>query len=72
MRYVSDKARPLCCAGLALGIEAADEVTLDDARTMIDSNIMGVVAFTRAFTPGMRSRNRGHVINISSIAAHEA
>jgi NADP-dependent 3-hydroxy acid dehydrogenase YdfG len=59
-------------AGLALGVEAADEVDLDDARTMLESNVLSVVGFTRAFTPGMRARNRGHVINISSVAAQEA
>jgi 3-hydroxy acid dehydrogenase / malonic semialdehyde reductase len=59
-------------AGLALGIEACDEVTMEDAENMIQSNITSVVAFTRAFVPGMRSRNQGHLINMSSIAAHEA
>lgn len=59
-------------AGLALGIDPADEVDLNDARAMIESNVMAVIAFTKAFTRGMRERNRGHIINMSSIAGHES
>lgn len=59
-------------AGLALGTQTVDEVDLQDARTMIESNVLSVVAFLRAFTPGMRARNAGHIVNMSSIAAHES
>lgn len=59
-------------AGLALGLEPADHVDLEDARTMIDSNIMGVISFTKAFGPAMRKRNKGHIVNMGSIAGHEA
>ena len=59
-------------AGLALGVDAADAVNMDDARTMLDTNILSVVACTRAFAPGMRARNKGHVVNMSSVAAHES
>jgi len=59
-------------AGLALGTEAVDTNSISDAITVVNTNIMGVVAFTRAFASGMRERDRGHIVNISSIAGHEA
>jgi 3-hydroxy acid dehydrogenase / malonic semialdehyde reductase len=59
-------------AGLALGVDPVDALSMDEAQTMIDSNVTSVVAFTRAFVPGMRARDRGHIINMSSIAAHES
>lgn len=55
-------------AGLALGMEPAHEANLDDWYEMIDTNIKGLVTVTRLILPGMVERNRGHIINIGSIA----
>jgi 3-hydroxy acid dehydrogenase/malonic semialdehyde reductase len=55
-------------AGLALGLEAAYEANVDDWDTMIDTNLKGLAYVTRAVLPGMVARNRGHVINLGSIA----
>lgn len=55
-------------AGLALGLEPAHQVDLDDWDTMVDTNIKGVMYCTRFILPGMVARNRGHIINISSTA----
>lgn len=55
-------------AGLALGLEPAQAADLDDWETMIDTNLKGLMYLTRAFLPGMVERNRGHVVNISSVA----
>ncbi len=57
-------------AGLALGLEPAWAANPDDWETMVDTNIKGVMYCTRAVLPGMVARNRGHVVNISSTAAH--
>ena len=38
---------------------------------MLQTNIAALMHFTRTFAPPMVARNRGHIINISSIAAHE-
>lgn len=56
-------------AGLSLGLEPAYETDLDDWETMVDTNIKGLMYFTRLVMPGMVRRNRGHIINIGSIAA---
>lgn len=55
-------------AGLALGLELAPKANLDDWDTMIDTNIKGVVYCTRAILPGMVARDRGHVVNLGSVA----
>lgn len=55
-------------AGLALGLEPAHQVDLDDWDTMVDTNIKGVMYCTRFVLPGMVARNSGHIVNISSTA----
>jgi NADP-dependent 3-hydroxy acid dehydrogenase YdfG len=55
-------------AGLALGLEPAHQVSLDDWDTMVDTNIKGLMYCTRFILPGMVARNRGHIVNISSTA----
>jgi 3-hydroxy acid dehydrogenase/malonic semialdehyde reductase len=55
-------------AGLALGLGAAQAASLDDWDEMVDTNIKGVMYLTRAMLPGMVARNRGHVINLGSVA----
>lgn len=55
-------------AGLALGLEPAQQASLDDWDTMIDTNIKGLTYMTRCLLPGMVARNRGHIINIGSTA----
>lgn len=55
-------------AGLALGLEGAQDADLDDWDTMIDTNCRGLVTCTRAVLPGMVERDRGHVINLGSVA----
>lgn len=55
-------------AGLALGLEPAQRADLTDWDRMIGTNCAGLVHMTRALLPGMVERNRGHVVNIGSIA----
>ncbi len=55
-------------AGLALGLEPAWDVNLDDWDTMVDTNIKGLMYCTRTLLPQMVARNSGHIINISSTA----
>ena len=59
-------------AGLALGLEPEYEGNLDDWETMIDTNIKGLLTMTRLVVPGMVQRNRGHIINVGSVAGDAA
>ncbi len=56
-------------AGGAIGLDPAQSADLQDWETMIDTNIKGLVYCTRFLLPGMVERNRGHVINLGSVAA---
>jgi len=55
-------------AGLALGLGPAHRIDLDDWDTMVDTNIKGLMYCTRSLLPGMVERNRGHIINMGSVA----
>lgn len=57
-------------AGLAAGLEKIQEADLNDWNAMIDTNVKGLMYVTRAVLPLMLARNKGHIINISSLAAH--
>lgn len=59
-------------AGLALGLEKEYEGDPEDWNTMIDTNIKGLLTMTRLVVPGMVKRNKGHVINIGSVAGDAA
>lgn len=55
-------------AGLALGLEKAPEANLNDWEQMVNTNIKGVMYYTRMLLPGMVARGRGHIVNLGSIA----
>jgi len=59
-------------AGLALGTEPAQESSLAEWQTMIDTNVKGLVAMTHAVLSGMVARDSGTIINIGSIASTNA
>ena len=59
-------------AGLALGLEPEYEGNLDEWETMIDTNVKGLLTMTRLVVPGMVQRNRGHIINVGSVAGDAA
>lgn len=42
-------------------------VTPDDLRAQFETNVVGLMAVTRAFLPAMHNRGRGRVINVSSV-----
>ncbi len=56
-------------AGVGIGgsqVVVADD---DEARTLFETNYWSPLALTRALVPGMRHRNRGAIVNISSIGS---
>jgi serine 3-dehydrogenase len=55
-------------AGLALGTAAAQECDLEQWNTMVDTNIRGLMSLTHKVLPTL-IKQRGAVINISSVAA---
>ena len=57
-------------AGLALGLDPAQSANLADWDTMVATNITGLIHATRALLPGMVARNRGHVVNLGSVAGY--
>jgi serine 3-dehydrogenase len=56
-------------AGLALGTGAAQDADLDQWKTMIDTNITGLVTITRLMLDQLIHK-RGLVVNLASIAAN--
>ena len=59
-------------AGLSRGLSKLYEDDVDGWEEMIDTNVKGLLYVTRAIVPGMVERDRGHVINLGSIAGHMA
>jgi NADP-dependent 3-hydroxy acid dehydrogenase YdfG len=58
-------------AGLSRGLDKVQEAYYLDWDEMIDTNIKGLLWVSRAVMPGMIERDRGHVINIGSVAGRQ-
>ena len=56
------------CAGLALGLETAENTEWQDWETMLNVNCMALTYITHLILPDMVERNFGHIINIGSTA----
>ncbi|WP_297192253.1 SDR family NAD(P)-dependent oxidoreductase [uncultured Campylobacter sp.] len=56
-------------AGLALGQEEFDKMSLDDINTMVDTNIKGFLYIAKAVIPLLRKQTSANIFNISSVAA---
>lgn len=48
-------------------INSVEEVTLDDFRQQIETNLFGTVIMTKAAIPLMREQRSGHIIQFSSV-----
>lgn len=59
-------------AGLALGLESAQNCDMADWEAMINTNIKGLLYCSQAVLPAMAQRGKGHIVNIGSIAGSYA
>ncbi len=58
-------------AGLAAGRDPFDEASTDDWDAMIDTNVKGLLYVSKAVIPLMKTKQKGHIINIGSTAGKE-
>ncbi len=58
-------------AGLSRGLSEIQDGDISGWEEMIDTNIKGLLYVSRAIIPKMVEKNKGHIINIGSIAGHE-
>jgi NAD(P)-dependent dehydrogenase (short-subunit alcohol dehydrogenase family) len=54
-------------AGFGVAPAGAEESSIDQARSIFDTNFFGIVRMTRAVVPHMRHQMSGRIINIGSV-----
>ena len=55
-------------AGIGRGFTGFLDATADDIETTMGTNVQAAVHVLRAVLPGMVERNRGHIVNLGSVA----
>ncbi len=58
-------------AGLALGRDSFEDADMNDWETMLNSNVHGLLYVSKAVLPYMLPQQKGHIVNIGSIAGKE-
>lgn len=54
-------------AGFSVAPAGAEEVSINQAKSIFDTNFYGIVRMTRAVVPHMRRQGSGRIINIGSV-----
>lgn len=47
---------------------SVEDVDIEEAKLVFETNYWGVIRCTQAVLPGMRKRSAGHIVNVSSVA----
>jgi len=58
-------------AGLASGLSTIQDGNIEDWEVMIDTNIKGLLYMTRHIAPLLIEKNKGHIINVASLAGKQ-
>ncbi len=58
-------------AGNAHGLEPISEGSFEDWDAMMDGNVKGLLYVSKFIIKGMKERNSGHIVNLSSVAARQ-
>lgn len=58
-------------AGLASGLSTIQDGNIEDWEVMIDTNIKGLLYMTRHIAPLLIAKNKGHIINVASLAGKQ-
>jgi NADP-dependent 3-hydroxy acid dehydrogenase YdfG len=59
-------------AGLAKGLDPVQTASLDDWELMMATNTLALFRMTHLFAADMAARGSGHILNVGSLAGHEA
>jgi NADP-dependent 3-hydroxy acid dehydrogenase YdfG len=57
-------------AGGAIGLEKVADADPADWQAMYDTNVLGLLRMTKALLPKLVASGEGHIVNITSLAAH--
>jgi 3-hydroxy acid dehydrogenase/malonic semialdehyde reductase len=58
-------------AGLALGRDSFEDADMDNWETMLNSNVHGLLYVSKAVLPYMLAQQKGHIVNMGSVAGKE-